>query len=260
MFSAFDDTKMYERILHALVVDSRGDVVSHSLDVVGGIAHCHADTGLPDDGDVVATITKGYRLVNAKVLIGRHRHESFALVGIFLRDVDELLSPTATDAMGNHGHELSLFLVRDERRHLQDVLPEHVTELIKVDVCQSKPLAERLRHDGLTVIDGNGLLPNDDGSPTETVAGLQDLLHVGRINSMTTDRVLAHKAVGAIGRDVAIDEMFDLREIGDKLYRPARGDENLHATGLRLSECVDGCLRDAMRAKAHQRTVDVEKQ
>ena len=251
---------MYECILHALVVDSRGDVVSHCLDVVGGIAHCHADTGLPDDGDVVATIAKGHRLVNAKVFIGRHGHESFALVGIFLRDVDELLGPTATDAMGNHGHELSLFLVRDERRHLQDVLPEHVAELVEVDVCQSQPLAERLVHDGLTVIDGNGLLTNDDGGTFETVTGLQNFLHVSGVDGMAAHRVLAYEAVGTIGGDVAIDELFDLREIGDKLYRPARGDENLHAAGLCLSECVDGSLRDAMRAKAHQRAVDVEKQ
>jgi hypothetical protein len=53
--------------------------------------------------------------------------------------------------------------------------------------------------------------------------------------------------------------MFDLGKIVDELYRPARGDENLHATGLRLSESVDGSLWNAMRAKAHQRAVNVEK-
>lgn len=250
---------MYEGILHALVVDSRGDVVSHVLDVVGSIAHRHADTGLPDDGDVVATVAKGHRLVDAQVLMSSHGHESFALVGGFLRDVDKLLGPAATDAMGYQGHELSLFVVSDKRCHLQDVLTEHVAEFVEVDVCQSQPLTERLRHDGLAVVNGNGLLSNDDGCTVETVAGIKDFLHVSRIDSMTAYRVVANKAISAIGRDVAVDEMFDLREVGDELYRPARGDENLHATGLRLSESVDGSLWDAMRAKAHQRAVDVEK-
>lgn len=250
---------MYERILHALVVDSRGDVVSHSLDVVGGIAHCHADTGLPDDGDVVATVAKGDRLVDAQVLLSSHGHESFALVGGFLGDVDKLLGPAATDAMGYQGHELSLFVVSDKRCHLQDVLPEHVAELVKVDVGQSQSLTERLVHDGLAVVDSNGLPANDDGSPVETVTGLQDRLHFSGIDGVAADRVLTYKAVGAIGRDVAINEMFDLGKIVDELYRPARGDENLHATGLRLSESVDGSLWNAMRAKAHQRAVNVEK-
>ena len=251
---------MYERILHALVVDSRGDVVSHSLDVVGGIAHCHADTGLPDDGDVVATVAKGHRLVEAKVLTSRHGYESFALVGVFLRDVNEFLGPATTDTMGYRGHELSLFLVSDKRRHLQDVLPEHIAELVEVEVCQSQPFPEALVYDGLTVVDGNGLPPNDDGCPVETVAGLQDLLHVSGIDRVTAHRLVAHKAVSAIGRDVAVEEMFDLGKVCDKLYGTTRGDENLHATSLRLSECVDGSLWDAMRAKAHQGAVDVEKQ
>ena len=251
---------MYERILHALVVDSRGDVVSHSLDVVGGIAHCHADTGLPDDGDVVATVAKGHRLVDAQVLMSSHGHESFALVGVFLRDVDKLLGPAATDAMGYQGHELSLFVVSDKRCHLQDVLPEHVAELVKVDVGQSQSLTERLVHDGLAVVDSNGLPANDDGSPVETVAGLQDRLHFSGIDRVAAHRLVAHKAVSAIGRDVAVEEMFDLGKVCDKLYGTTRGDENLHATGLRLCECVDGSLWDAMRAKAHQGAVDVEKQ
>ena len=161
--------------------------------------------------------------------------------------------------MGYRGHELSLFLVSDKRRHLQDVLPEHIAELVEVEVCQSQPLTERLRHNGLAVVDGNGLLSNNDGSPIETVAGIKDFLHVSRIDSMTADRVVANKAISAIGRDVAVDEMLDLREVGDELYRPARGDENLHATSLCLSESVDGSLWDAMRAKTHQRAVDVEK-
>ncbi len=188
-----------------------------------------------------------------------HGHESFALVGGFLRDVDKLLGPAATDAMGYQGHELSLFVVSDKRCHLQDSLLEYVAELVKVEVCQSQPFAECLVHDGLTVVDSNGLLTNDDGSTVEAVAGIKDFLHVSRIDGVAADHVVAYKAVGAIGRDVAINEMLDLREVGDKLYRPARGDENLHATGLRLSESVDGSLWDAMRAKAHQRAVDVEK-
>lgn len=254
-----DHTKMDERIPHALIVDSRGDVVSHGLDVVGSIAHCHADTGLPDDGDVVATVAKGHRLVEAQVLMSSHGHESFALVSVFLRDVDEFLGPAASDTMGYHGHELSLFLVRDERRHLQDGLPEHIAELVEVEVCQSQSFPEALVHDRLTVVDSNGLPPNDDGCPVETVAGLQDLLHVSGIDRVAAHRLVAYKAVSAIGRDVAVDEMLDLREVGDELYRPARGDKNLHAARLCLCECIDRRLRYAVSAETHQRTINIEK-
>lgn len=251
---------MYERLSHALIVDSRGNVVGCRFDVVTAIAHCHADTSLPYDRNVVAPVAESHCLVDAEVLIGCHRHESFALVGVFLRDVYKLLGPSATDAVGYCGQELCLFLVSDERRHLQDVLPEHIAELIEVEVCQSQPFPEALVHDRLTVVDGNGLPPNDDGCPVETVAGLQDLLHVSGIDRVAAHRLVAHKAVSAIGRDVAVEEMFDLGKVCDKLYGTTRGDENLHATGLRLSECVDGSLWDAMRAKAHQGAVDVEKQ
>lgn len=254
-----DHTKMDERIPHAIIIDRGCDIVSSGLDVVSAIAHCHTDTCLTDDRDIVASVAKGHCLLHTKMLIGSHGQESFAFVGFLVGDVHEVMAPAAWDTMRNSGHESPLFFLRNEGSDLHDTLRKHVVKIIKRYRAQSQSFAERCLHDGLIVINSKRLSAHNDSGTVKIVTRFQDALDILGRNHVCTDRVLANKAVGTIGGDIAVDEMLDLAQVENDGYRASGRDENLHAARLCLCECIDRRLRYAVSAETHQRTINIEK-
>lgn len=72
---------MLESLCYAVVVDVVGDVVSHILHVVEGVAHGYARAGAFYYGYVVAPVSESHRLLYAYAGSLRHSLQSAALVG-----------------------------------------------------------------------------------------------------------------------------------------------------------------------------------
>ena len=79
-------------------------------------------------------------------------------------------------------------------------------------------------------------------------------------NGLAAHQLVTYIAQGAIGGDIAVDEVLDGSQIGDNDRWAPRGDIHSGTVGLGLRQCKDGGRRNLVGLKTHQRSVDVEKQ
>ena len=71
-----------QSVQDAVVIDRCGDVVGIPLELVGRIAHCHADARLPDHGEVVAAVAERDGAAHVKPLVPCDSQDSLALIGL----------------------------------------------------------------------------------------------------------------------------------------------------------------------------------
>ena len=90
---------MSQSVEDTVIVDRGGDVVGLALEVVNGIAHCHAYARLENHRGVIAAVAEGHRAIGVKALVTGHRQDSLALVGTVGGDVGKLRMPATRDAL-----------------------------------------------------------------------------------------------------------------------------------------------------------------
>ena len=100
-------------------------------------------------------------------------------------------------------------------------------------------LAEDAVDIALGIVDGDIALANDN-QPVATGNGITGD-EAGRIsgNGVTGYRLIAHETEGAVGGDVAVDEVLDGTEVGNDNRRPARRYKHTMSVGLSLRQRED---------------------
>lgn len=120
-------------------------------------------------------------------------------------------------------------------------------------------LAELLCQSVRVVDNSDMLSAHDDRRLMPSVCRFEDLLHRGLVNLMAIEPVFSYDAQGTRRRDVAVNEGLYLTEVIDEQEWAPRGDVDLEAVGLRLSERVYGRLGYLVCLKTDERAVNIEK-
>ena len=250
---------MAEGTEDTVVVDGGCHVVGLGLEGVDGVAHGDANSRLADHRRVVAAVAEGHRAAGVEALVARHGQDALALIGPAGGDIGKLRVPASRDAVWHARHEVGLVVGGEEGGQLQDVLSEQGVERRGlIEVPDGEHLSEDAVDIALGVVDGH--VASSHGNEAVALGpGIVDADgHVARIDGLVAHQLLAHVAQGAVGRDVAVDEMLDGAEIGDDKRGAARGDIDARAVGLGLCQGEDGRGWYLVGLETHQRAVDVE--
>lgn len=84
--------------------------------------------------------------------------------------------------------------------------------------------------------------------------------HVVGLNGHAAHGVVAHKAVCAVGGDIAVDEVLDGLKVVEDMGGTACRDVEACTIGLGLGEGKDGGRRNLMGLETHQCAVDIEEE
>ena len=235
-----DDFEVAEGVEDAVVVDGGGDVVGLLFEGVDGVAHGDADASGADHRGVVAAVAESDGKGGIETSVGGHGEETLTLVGLAGGDIGKFGMPASGGTVGDAGHECGFIVGSEKGRDLKDALLEHGFEgLGQMKVLDGQLLTEDAVDIALGIVDGHIELANDN----QAVAAGHGIVgnETGRSsgNGVTGYRLGAHETEGAVGGDVAVDEVRDGTEVGNNDRRPARRNKHTMSVGLGLRQRED---------------------
>ena len=113
---------MLQCLADTVFFNGRGHIIGHSLQRPVGIAHGHSDSGFPDDGDIVASVSESHGFFTLQSLPGHDSPKPLPLVGIPGRNVGKVRIPASRTALGQLGQNDFLFFLSDDRCQLEHFL------------------------------------------------------------------------------------------------------------------------------------------
>ena len=253
MLQGLGDAVLVHRVRH---------IVCLGLYRLVGIAHGDADARMAQHGDVVAPVADGHRVRHVDAEVAAHQVDAQLLVAAQGRDVHEGGVPAANLAVGQQRPDCPFLLLVEEGGQLADVRDEaqglgrgHAGHFLGVQVFHEHPAQGFAGVAGADV-----LLVHHGAGDAVRLAVVQDGLHLRGGNHLFVEHLVAHVAIAAVHRDVAVDEAAVLQgaQVVDEARRTARGDEHADAAGVGGGDGLDGGGRNLVRLEADERAVYVK--
>ena len=98
LYRRLQPAQLGQRAAYAVIVNARRHIVGHSLDVVFRVAHSYTRSCPTEDGNIIATVTKGDGLAHVQALMGAERKQSTALVGAGMSYICKEIRSPCSDA------------------------------------------------------------------------------------------------------------------------------------------------------------------
>ena len=250
---------MLQRVHHAVVIDTRRNVVGVLLHRVERVAHGHARSGGAQHGHIVAAVAKGHRLAYVYAHVRGNGAYAVGLVGSGRRDIAEGRIPARRRTARQMGQYDTLLIFGEERSYLQHALVDYLVDRhVELGVRHLQHVVEHVVDRRVAVYNLYVILAHHDGGQTAAVAEVDHGAGLVLRNEVFAHHAVAHDAQCARGQDVAVHKIFCPGYVVEQLARTARGGEYPDAARLGLAQRVQRRLGYGMSIEADERAVNIK--